>query len=463
VAGPLPSAAHHLSPAFELDLTEVAPGGDAVGRRDDGLVVFVPGGVPGDRVAVRLLSRQRSYARGELLRVVSPGPERVEAACPLAMPQPGQTAAACGGCPLMALSRPAQLVAKQSWVARALRQLAVELRPILAPAEPLGYRLRARLVVRAGQLSFAAAASHRGAVLTACPVLAPELAQVLLSRGPELPAALGEGGALSGLLGWHAGRPAVQLAAELGRHGHLPVVRRLLQKWIEAGDIVGASLRSAAGQSAAQEEILGQATLDLAAPPGEVASRDDLGPLAGSAAGFAQACAAGHTLLPKLVADAVRLPFVDGSLPVLPQPQVLELFSGSGNLTRALLPLAQAITCVEGDPAAMARAAARFGDAITRCAEPVDSALAKLSAAGARFSTVVLDPPRAGAREAMSRIVGLGAQRVIYVSCDVMTLARDLATLAAAGYRLRSVQPLDLMPHTAEIECIAVCDREPLS
>jgi 23S rRNA (uracil1939-C5)-methyltransferase len=111
----------------------------------------------------------------------------------------------------------------------------------------------------------------------------------------------------------------------------------------------------------------------------------------------------------------------------------------------------------------MARAALRFSAALTLCPEPVEVALQRLVAAGAQFPTVVLDPPRAGAREAMGWLPRLGAERVIYVSCDAMTLARDLTTLTGLGYRPRYVQPLDLMPHTAEIECVAVCDREPVA
>ena len=459
-SAPLPPASHHLSSPFELTLQEVAPGGDAVGRRDDGLVVFVPGGIPFDRVVVRLHSHTRSFARAELLQVVSPGPDRVVPACSLAVPQPGQTAAACGGCPLMALSRPAQLAAKQSWVERALRKLAVEVRPILAAAEPLGYRLRARLVVRGGRLSFAAAGSHRGAALSACPVLVPALEHALLHNSDELATALGEGGVLSGLCGWHAGQTAIHLAVELTRHSRRAVVRSALQRKLDRREIVGASVRSDATLSPREEEILGVSVVDLSAPTDRAASTGELGPLFASAAGFAQACAAGHTLLPALVADAACGPFSDGTRPALPQPHIVELFSGSGNLTRALRPLAAKLTCIEADPEAVARAQALFGNTLDLRAEPVENALLRLAAQGTPASTVVLDPPRAGARDAIALVPRLFAARVVYVSCDVMTLARDLAVLCDAGYRPRAVQPLDLMPHTAEVECVAVCDRD---
>jgi 23S rRNA (uracil1939-C5)-methyltransferase len=77
---------------------------------------------------------------------------------------------------------------------------------------------------------------------------------------------------------------------------------------------------------------------------------------------------------------------------------------------------------------------------------------------GARFDVAVLDPPRTGAREALPWLSRLAVRRVVYVSCDAMTLGRDLGVLAAAGLKPRTVQPLDLMPHTAQLECVALLD-----
>src|SRR5207253_262505 len=86
------------------------------GRTAEGQVVFVPGGAPGDRVEVALVERKRDFARGALRRVIEPGPSRVAPPCPEAAP------GRCGGCPLMHVDRRAQLLAKEEWVRRALRQ-----------------------------------------------------------------------------------------------------------------------------------------------------------------------------------------------------------------------------------------------------------------------------------------------------------------------------------------------------
>ena len=86
----------------------------------------------------------------------------------------------------MAMGREAQLAAKRAWVTRAMRQLPIETRPILAPAADQGYRLRARLLLRDGRLGFAAAGSHHGSQPSTCPVLLPELSRVLFERCQSL-------------------------------------------------------------------------------------------------------------------------------------------------------------------------------------------------------------------------------------------------------------------------------------
>lgn len=446
-----------------LTLHELASGGEAVGRLADGRVVFVPGGAPGEEVTVALTTAHRSYVRAQLVQVRSASPHRVTPPCPLAAgfstsasgsasgAQPRD--AACGGCPLMHVERTAQLQAKQEWVRRAVRHSGADVLPILAPTPPLSYRVRARLLVREGRLGFASARSHRGVEVTRCPVLEPNLEAILLGEGQKIAAALGEGGTLSGLVGDEAGRPAVHLWVQLAPGGRAAAVRSWLQSLLAAGRIAGAGLSGAA----ADVEHFG-------APCVNLSDRRALpAPLWASADGFAQASAAGHHALPLLVAKLVATPNGGGLW-----PRLVELYAGSGNLTRALRPLAEHIVAIEGDAAAAGRLRRLVSDACAAPAQarvevvaaPVERALAALFRQGARFDVAVLDPPRTGARAALLTLARLAVRRVVYVSCDAMTLGRDLAELRAAGLRPRSVQPLDLMPHTAQVECIAVLDAD---
>lgn len=417
----------------ELTLSEMAPGGEAVGRRDDGLVVFVAGGTPGDRVEVALAPPRKGHAHGQLLRVLSPGAERVEPPCALAVPE------RCGGCPLMAVARPAQLRAKESWVRRALRKLPAPILPILAPAPDLGYRLRARLEVRHGRLGFAGARSHRSVEIARCPVLVPALERALFEGCAPLAALLGEGAVVQGLVG----QSGVQLAVQLGAGAQRRAVRTRLDELV----------RSQMVDSVLYEASSGGAVVALGAD-------SDWGPFFSTADGFAQPSAPGHSLLPRLVAEATFAATAFAG-PSPASARVLELFSGSGNLSRALRPHAKLLHCVEGEPRAAARAQALFaGDAaVTVEARPVEAALRTLAKSAATFDVVVLDPPRTGAREAVPLLAQLAAQRIVYVSCDPMTLGRDLGELSGHGYQVRTVQPIDLTPHAAHVESLAVVER----
>lgn len=431
---------------FELTLTELAGGGDAVGRRSDGLVVFVPGGAPGDVVAAQLIDAQgarRGYARARLVRIEVAGAERTPPACALASPDQ------CGGCPLMHVSRTAQLAAKRTWVERALRHTQAVVLPPLAPTPDLGYRVRARLVVSGGRLGFAGARSHRRVAVSRCAVLHPRLDRVLLQDLQPLAGFLGEGAEVRGLC---LGEPAeVQLAITTGRGAQRKKVRDTLLALVRDQAIRGVFL---------DDELLGEADLGLGAGAAE------LGELRLDAAGFAQASAAGHDVLPRLTAAAVLAPSeADAATGPRPRwPRLLELYAGSGNLTRALRACADSLVCIESDPRAAARLrglAAAWSQpqpTVQVIAEPVERALSACVRSGERAPVIVLDPPRTGAREALPDVVALRPERIVYVSCDPMTLGRDLVELERAGFVTRTVQPIDLMPHTAEIECVALLD-----
>jgi 23S rRNA (uracil1939-C5)-methyltransferase len=416
----------------------MAPGGDAVGRRADGLIVFVPGGAPGDRALVAVETLKKGHARGRLLQLLSPGGVRVDPECALAVPE------ACGGCPLMAVNRQAQLLAKADWVRRALRPSRlgtdVEVAPIAAPPPPLAYRLRARLVVRGGRLGFSGARSHRGVAIARCAVLVPALDRVLFTHGPRLVPLLGEGTTVRGLVGQHEGREAVQLGVELAEGASRRALHEALSSLVRDGVLAGAIL-----QDARRREVLGAEVLMLGAD-------SEFGPFFGAADGFAQPSAAGHTLLPRLVHEA---------LVEVGAGRVLELFSGSGNLTRAIVRAASQVVCVEGDGGAVRRARQLFAEdpAVSLVAQPAEQALRELGREGARFDALVLDPPRIGALVEVPLFQRLEARRIVYVSCDPMTLGRDLAALSTRGYVIRRVQPIDLMPHTAHVECVAIADR----
>jgi 23S rRNA (uracil1939-C5)-methyltransferase len=136
---------------------------------------------------------------------------------------------------------------------------------------------------------------------------------------------------------------------------------------------------------------------------------------------------------------------------------ILELFAGSGNFSVLLARHASSLTTVEAEPRAVARARANL--ASRGLAARVVEADADSFAVPPAVRTVVLDPPRTGATGAAARIARSKARRVVYVSCDAATLGRDVATLAAGGFRLAEVETFEMFPHTSHVEILAILER----
>jgi 23S rRNA (uracil1939-C5)-methyltransferase len=186
-----------------------------------------------------------------------------------------------------------------------------------------------------------------------------------------------------------------------------------------------------------------------------------LRPLAGEAAldvpvtAFSQTNPAANTLLANEVLDAAQL---------TGDQRVLELYAGAGNFTVVLAPRAAALHAVERHRRAVKSLAAtareRGWQHVTVEEAEVSQSLADLAGKDRSFDLVVADPPRAGMPNETSHIVRLAPSRVVYVSCDLPTLVRDLRVLIAGGYRLERVRPIDVFPQTYHIELVAVLERE---
>ena len=451
---------------MKVRITALAPGGDAVGRvcveeearapdgeprhrtADDapgaatpGRVTFVALAAPGEVVRARLTRARARVAWAELEAVLSPpSPERVAPPCPLF--------GACGGCQWQHVSLAAQRASKRQIVARALGLPDVELR---APA-PAGsaYRERARLLVgAAGALGFRARRSHQVVDVDACLLLAPTLAALLPAlrhQARDLPP--------GSELDLQAGREGVHLRVRLptspGSGARRPAPSA--PAWLEAlrpAGLVGLSVEELEGDDRSARPASPKATAGLpwvdVAEPGSP-------PLRIPAGGFSQ------------VGRAANAALVEAALAALgPEPgSVLELYAGSGNFTRHLCARASSVTASDGDAPAVAR-----GRRNAPRAEWVAPAVGGVGGAGVGagpkalpvVDTVFVDPPRGGLDAAAMR-AALGARhRIVYVSCDPQTLARDARTLAAGGFELASAVALDLMPHTFHVEVVARFER----
>ncbi len=382
---------------LELEIDSLAAGGDGVGRDASGRVTFVPRAAPGDRVRARIIKQTKTFARAELVEVLRPSPSRVEPTCP-------HFTEGCGGCDWMHVSRSGQLAAKQAIVAGALRKLeGLAVHPIADPAPPLGWRRRARFHVGGDTVGLYRLGSHQLVPIATCPQLEPRLDTAYRKVVGLTP-------------------PSGELALLVGHAGDLAIGTtrpwRLALAIVEADAVRGVV---SGGVS------VGDPVVEV--EPG----------LFGSPWDFAQASASGNAELITRVRAAVG-----------PGPgRLLELYAGAGNLTRGLLADGWSVTATD----ALQPAKPPTPDYL---AGEVTDVLSKLDGP---YAAVVLDPPRAGAADAIASIVRFGPRIIVYVSCDPATLARDATKLLEAGYRATDAWPIDLMPQTSHVEVVLRLER----
>ena len=411
---------------IELELDSIAHGGDAVGRAD-GKVYFVAGGAPGDRVQVRVTKERASFCNAEIVQLLEPGPGRREPPCELF--------GRCGGCQLLHLEYEHQLREKEAVLARALRGKVERVLPMVPSPKELGYRRRARMhwmvppANGPAVLGYLEHRSHRLVDVEACPLLEAPLQRGLQHLRRHLQKLGRSRGTMSALVG-AGGEVHLSLRCKAGHPGW----RRHLEGLQDAEPVVGVTAHLGRGRL-----TVGSDRVAL------------LPSLEASAAAFAQANPA--------VDDLLRRRVRAWAAPA--GARVLELYAGVGNLTSALAPKAAEVVAVESEPAG-ARLLRANGPAlgpVKVLQEPAEAAVERLATAGERFDVVVLDPPREGCRGVAPALARLGAQRLIYVSCDPMILARDLDELRAAGFVAEDVEPLDMMPQTFHTESVARLTR----
>lgn len=440
---------------LELLVDDLAFGGEGVGRAD-GYVMFVRGGLPGDRLRVRVTETRARYGRGVVEEIVAPSPHRVEAPCPYF--------GRCGGCRLQHLAYEAQLAFKAKQVRDCLERLgaagAFELRPILPAPEAYGYRNKMEFTV-AGTAAAPVIGLHEAdrydvvLDIDRC-LLQTETMNALLDEVRREVRARGlsvydqESG--QGLLrfvtlreGRRTGDAMVNIVAAAPEVEALgPVAERLRARVPATASVVlNVNAKKAAVAVGTEEHVL----------LGRDHITERLGPVSFqiSANSFFQT----NTL------QAERLfGIVEGACELGGAETVVDLYSGTGAISLLLARRCRRVYGIEVAAAAVAdavrNAAANGVDNCTFLAGEVRDVLPRLLAEGVRAEVVVADPPRAGFHpKALTALVALAPARLVYVSCNPATLARDLGDLLRMGYRLEWVQPVDMFPQTPHIEAVA--------
>ncbi len=440
-----------------LDIDALGDGPDGIGKVDD-YVVFVPGVLPGERADVRITSANRKFARAELLTIRQAAAERVPARCAHFL--------ACGGCHRQHQAYPAQLDDKQRRLQRLLDHALGSAAPsVPAPiaGEPFGQRHKVALHLRNTEGGELEACFHRlrSPELVAvheCPTSQPA-AWRLAQQTVRLLATLRHGAwdpdfAPDGLL-----RSVLVRTTTTGEAHVLVVARRAnvpgLERIVDELHAHGATTIAVNGNPGEFSQLLGSETRILSGPP-RIQER-----LLGvtylvSPETFFQTS-------PRAAEHLVRL--VTQWLTPTRNDDVADLYCGGGLLTLPLARTARSAFGIELGRRAIhdAEAAARE-NGITNVswrAGHVDTWLAACRRGDLpRPHLVAMDPPRTGLTPVViEELAALQPRRLAYVSCDLQALGRDLRALQAVGFTTRSVQPLDMFPHTSHLEAVAMLER----
>ena len=391
----------------ELELTGFAAGGVAMGRAPDGRIAFVEFGIPGERVIAEITSEESSYIEARTVMVQEASPERVEPRCVYY--------GRCGGCQMQHIAYGEQLRLKAGVVREQMRRIgrfedsAIDgvLREMIGMTDPWAYRNHMRFTVRRdGDIGFMEHGTHRFLRVDHCEIALPEANRVLRNaQGRTM-----QTKQLTVRAGEHTGEVLVQpkLRWRPGRHGNV---------------------RSGQKQ---YHELLRGARYQVSSPAFfQVNSRQ-------AERLIELVVARARAVTPRLVADA---------------------YSGVGTFAVALAQVVPDVVTIEASSAAGDDAEVNLAPYpnVRRITGTVEEQLPLLNP---QPDVVVVDPPRAGLDASIiETVIDSDVRRMVYVSCDPATLARDLRRFVDGGFTIGEVQPIDMFPHTQHIECITTLDR----
>ena len=445
-----------------LRIERLSSDGSGVAHSPDGETVFVPGAAPGDEADVRIVKDCKRYAFGILDHLRTPSPDRIPVDCAVAGP--------CGGCSLRHLDYTAELRAKQENVTDAFRRIGgldVPVLDICPSPEVDRYRNKVQFPVGMDKngapcIGFYAGRTHR---IVPCPdcKLQPG---VLNDIGNALCRFFAENGIQPyneetgrGLVrhiflrrGAHSGQIMVCLVCTRPNFPHADALCTRLRE--QFADIATILLNV---NSKNTNVILGTETHTLYGP-GYIEDTlcgvpVQLGPLS-----FYQVNTLAAERLYGIAAQYAQL---------TPDDLLLDLYCGMGTIGLSMVDHCRELVGVEIVPEAIESAkanAARMGDAVAAkscffCAD-AGQAATRLAAEGLHPDVVMLDPPRKGCDEpTLSAVVRMAPRRVVYVSCNPATAARDAAWLEQNGYHAEKVQPVDLFPRTKHVECVIALSK----
>ena len=445
-----------------LRIERLSSDGSGVAHSPEGEAVFVPGTAPGDEAQVRIVKDCGRYAFGILDKLLTPSPDRIPVDCAVAGP--------CGGCSLRHMDYAAELRAKQESVADAFRRIGGLDVPVLdALPSPEVDRYRNKVQFPVGRdkngapcIGFYAGRTHRIVPCPDCrlqPGVLNDIGNALCSFFASHGIQPYDEESGKGLVrhiflrrGTHSGQIMVCLVCTRPKFPHSEELVTALRE--QFSDIASVLINVNAKKT---NVILGEETVSLYGP-GYIEDTlcgvpVRLGPLS-----FYQVNTLAAERLYGIAAEYAQLE---------PSDVLLDLYCGMGTIGLSMADRCRELIGVEIVPEAIDSAkanAARMGDGVAAksrffCAD-AGQAAARLAAEGLRPDVIMLDPPRKGCDETtLSAVVQMSPRRVVYVSCNPSTAARDAAWLEEHGYHAEKVQPVDLFPRTRHCEAVILLSK----
>lgn len=402
--------------------------------RHDRQVVLVQGAIPGERVLARVERVERQLAFADTVDVLEPSADR----------QSTDVDLACGGCLYAHVTYPRQLTLKADVIRDAFSRLGripLDAAPMIVSSPERGYRMRARLHVRDGRVGFYREGTH-----DLCDARSTrQLTDAALDATLAAVAVLGRRGVVVAAVELTENIAADQRVVHLSVAGDNAPAIDDVDAVVEAGGVTGCTVRTNTGTILTAGVPFVSDSLEVLTGGGAAS-----GSLSRHVESFFQA---NRFLLPSLVDAVLRATPTDGD--------VLDLYAGVGLFSVCLAASGRRrISAVEGDRSSGAdlqRNANPFASVLRVWLDSVEDYLRRRKG---QPVTIIVDPPRTGmSREAAQSLVRAGAKRIVYVSCDPPTMARDARRLLDGGYALTSLAGFDLFPKTPHVETVGVFDR----
>ncbi|MBQ4570016.1 MAG: 23S rRNA (uracil(1939)-C(5))-methyltransferase RlmD [Ruminococcus sp.] len=448
---------------IELNITAMSSEGSGIGRTQEGMAVFVPMSAIGDSLRVKLLKVKKTHAFGKIEEIISPSSDRIEPSCPVFR--------LCGGCVYSHITYEAEAKIKEQRVADAISRIGgidTKINPIVSADAPCRYRNKAQIPVGVSSdglpaMGFFSRHSHRIIDSTDCE-LQPELfvtaSKILRDFIEDKNISVYNEESHTGLVR-HLYLRYGQVSGELMvcivvNGGKLPFEEELVGRFLQAlpqvksiilnsntertNVIVGKKFRTLYGSGYIKDTLCG---LEFMLSPQS----------------FYQVNHNQAERLYALAKEYAQLKKTD---------VLMDLYCGTGTIGLSMARDCRELIGVEVVPEAIEDAkknakANGIENARFICADAAKAAL-ELKAQGVTPDVIVIDPPRKGCDSALIRTISeMSPQRVVYVSCDPATLARDLKLFAELGYETLEVTPVDMFPRTSHVETVARLYRKPLS